>query len=206
MELTFVFFIAILIMSVVIHEVSHGLMAEQLGDKTARMEGRLTLNPINHLDMVGSFIVPVLMYFSTAATGHPMTFGWAKPVPYNPYNLRNQKWGPGAVAFAGPAANLIIAAVFGTMIRFSGVLGLAPSFLDILSVIVYLNIVLAVFNMIPIPPLDGSKVLAAFLPYKYTHIMDSLERYSFPLLIVLVFFGWGLVQPVIDHLYALLVG
>lgn len=188
-------------MSVVIHEVSHGYVAEMLGDPTARLAGRLTLNPFNHLDMMGSFIVPVLMYFSTG-----FVFGWAKPVPYNPYNLKNQKWGPGIVAAAGPAANILIALAFGMLLRFNGSLGLSPAFLDISQYIVSLNLILTVFNMVPIPPLDGSKVLGSFLPYKYMHVMQSLERYSLPLLILFVFLGWGLIQPVIEFLFTLITG
>jgi Zn-dependent protease len=110
--LSVIFSIAVLIMSVVVHEVSHGYAAERLGDPTARLQGRLTLNPLSHLDPVGSFLVPFLTY---ATTG--VAFGWAKPVPYNPYNLRNQKWGEAIVAAAGPISNLIIAFLFGMLIR-----------------------------------------------------------------------------------------
>lgn len=196
-----IFLIAILVMSVVIHEVSHGYVAEMLGDSTARFAGRLTLNPWNHFDMVGSFIVPVLMYVSTG-----FVFGWAKPVPYNPYNLKNQKWGPGLVAAAGPVANLGIALVFGTIVRLNGALGLPSTFVDISIYIISLNIILAVFNMVPISPLDGSKVLAVFVPYKYMHIMHSLEKYSLPILLVFVFIGWRLIEPVIDFLFRLITG
>src|SRR3989344_1275948 len=160
------FQIAILVMSVVIHEVSHGYAAESLGDPTARLQGRLTLNPLKHLDPVGSIIVPLL----TSLSG--FTFGWAKPVPYNPYNLRNQKWGELAVATAGPLSNIILALVFGLLIRFAGV-ALSSAFVNIASVIIIINLVLAIFNLIPVPPLDGSKILWAFLPYRFTTIRES---------------------------------
>ena len=127
-----VFYIAILIMSVVIHEVSHGFMADKLGDNTARYAGRLTINPIPHLDLFGSIILPGLLFLSNA----PFLFGWAKPVPYNPNNLRNQRWGTLAVASAGILANIFIAVFFGTLIRFSDTLGLPSNFINIASLIV----------------------------------------------------------------------
>ena len=126
MEPTLIFFIAILIMSIVIHEVSHGYAAEMLGDPTARLAGRLTLNPINHLDMVGSFIVPVLMYLATG-----FVFGWAKPVPYNPYNLKDGRWGPAIVAIAGPLANIFVAVFFGLLIRFGPLFGIPEAFWEL---------------------------------------------------------------------------
>src|SRR3989344_1831079 len=112
--INFIFFISILIISVVIHEVSHGYMAEYLGDPTARLAGRLTLNPIPHLDLFGSFIIPLLLFFSSS----PIMLGWAKPVPYNPYNLRNQRWGDALVASAGPLSNLAIALSIVLFVRF----------------------------------------------------------------------------------------
>src|SRR3989338_6814886 len=120
----FIIFIIILILSVIIHEVSHGYVANMLGDPTAKLAGRLTLNPISHLDPVGSFLVPVLMYVSTG-----FMFGWAKPVPYNPYNLRNQRWGTALVGVAGVAANFLLAIVFGLTIRFCENFGVPASFL-----------------------------------------------------------------------------
>jgi len=142
----FVFAIAVLIMSIVAHEVSHGYAAERLGDPTARLAGRLTLNPFKHLDLVGSFIVPVFTFFLGG-----FIFGWAKPVPYNPYNMRNPRSGGAIVAAAGPLANIVIALVFGLLIRFSPVLGLPDTFIAIASLIVLLNILLAFFNLFPIP-------------------------------------------------------
>ncbi|MBI4087014.1 site-2 protease family protein [Candidatus Kaiserbacteria bacterium] len=157
--------IAALILSIIAHEVAHGYVANWLGDPTARFAGRLTLNPIPHIDLIGSIVVPGLLYLSGAG----VMFGWAKPVPYNPYNLRDRKWGEALVAAAGPGTNLFIAVVFGLILRF-GMSGVDSVFgLDAYAVIasvVYSNIVLAFFNLIPIPPLDGSKVLTAFLPIR----------------------------------------
>lgn len=199
----FVFQIAILVMSVVIHEVSHGFMAYALGDPTAKYEGRLTLNPIPHIDPFGSVILPVLSYMLGG-----IIFGWAKPVPYNPYNLKNQKWGPALVAGVGPFTNLLVALVFGIAIRVAaGIDGqFAASFTEIALIIVVINIVLAVFNFVPIPPLDGSKVLFAFLPYRLRHIQDILEQYGFIVLIVFIFFLFPVLSPVIDLLLQLFTG
>ena len=194
-----IFQIAVLVMSVVIHEVSHGYAAEILGDPTARLQGRLTLNPLKHLDPVGSIIVPLL----TSLSG--FTFGWAKPVPYNPYNLRNQKWGELAVAAAGPLANIFLALVFGLLIRFAGAT-LSAAFVNIAAVIVVINLVLAIFNLIPVPPLDGSKILWAFLPERFRKIRESMERYSFLLVIIVVFAIWQFLSPVIAQLFSLITG
>lgn len=180
MQPDFIFIIAILIFSVVIHEVSHGYCANLLGDPTARLAGRLTLNPIKHLDMVGSIIIPAILIITNAG----FIFGWAKPVPYNPYNLRKGgKWAEAMVAVAGPLSNFLLAMIFGLLIRFSVIFDFAtPAFIQISGIIVFVNIMLGVFNLIPIYPLDGSKVLAGILPYnlaeKYTRFQDNLARYG----------------------------
>src|SRR3989344_1186420 len=134
---TAIFYIIILIMSVVIHEVSHGFMAEYFGDKTARFAGRLTLNPFPHLDLFGSVILPALLFFS----GVPFLLGWAKPVPYNPDNLSNKKWGTIAVAGAGVLANFSIAIKFGAIIRLSTNFSLPEGFYFITFMIVITNLV-----------------------------------------------------------------
>lgn len=201
MDITVIFFVAILIMSVVIHEVSHGFAAEKLGDPTARLAGRLTLNPIPHIDPIGSIIVPVFLALSPGG----LIFGWAKPVPYNPYNLKDQRWGPAIVAAAGPLSNLFMAVVFGLVLRLGDMI-LPVAFLEISVYIVFINILLAVFNLIPIPPLDGSKILFAFLPYKYAHIMEPLQRYGFFILLFVIFFAWGFIQPIINGLFTLITG
>ena len=201
-EVDFIFSILILIMSVVVHEVSHGYVANILGDPTARLEGRLTLNPIKHLDPVGSVIVPTATYFLSG-----FIFGWAKPVPYNPYNLRNQKWGTALVASAGALSNFLIAAVFGILIRFSDDLGIASlAFINIASIVVFLNLILGVFNLIPIPPLDGSKVLFSLLPHRWRHIQNFLEQYWLFLVFFLIFFLWSFIFPVVSFLFQILTG
>lgn len=201
--LAFVFQIAILIMSVVVHEVSHGFMAYALGDHTAKYAGRLTLNPVRHLDMFGSILIPALTYLAGG-----FIFGWAKPVPYNPYNLRDQKWGPGLVAAAGPLSNVLLAVLFGLVIRAGGFLppALADAFIEIAVMIVLINLILAVFNCVPIPPLDGSKVLFAFLPHDWDTVRIFLEQYGFFLLLIFIFFFFRLLFPVITFLFQLLTG
>ena len=182
----FLFLIVILIFSIVIHEVSHGAMANYLGDPTAKNAGRLTLNPLKHLDPVGSVILPVLLILTTGSG-----IGWAKPVPINPLNFRDQKYGSFKSAAAGPAANLAIALIFGFMIRFSFSLlpSLLPSSLiEMFAYIVFINILLAVFNLMPIPPLDGSHLLFAFLPYSMQNIKIFLTQFGFFILIFLLFF------------------
>ncbi|MFZ2523153.1 MAG: site-2 protease family protein, partial [Minisyncoccia bacterium] len=140
MSILNIFPIIIFIFSVIIHEVSHGYAAYMQGDKTAKYAGRLTLNPIPHVDLMGSIILPGLLILS----GSPMVIGWAKPVPFNPYNLRNQKWGEALVALAGPLSNISIAFIFGLLIR----LGLFASLIEPFSYIVFINLVLAVFNLV----------------------------------------------------------
>ncbi|OGZ32904.1 MAG: hypothetical protein A2V69_03365 [Candidatus Portnoybacteria bacterium RBG_13_40_8] len=196
--------IAVLLMSVVIHEVSHGLMANHLGDSTAKYAGRLTLNPIKHLDLWGSLIIPL----SLLIIGSPILFGYAKPVPYNPFNLKNKKWGPAMVAAAGPGSNLIIALLFGLTLRFIPLGGslYLQNLVQIFAYIVLLNLLLVVFNLVPIPPLDGSKILFALLPYKYQRLSFELERYGLILVLFFIFFLFGYIVPIIFWLFKLIVG
>lgn len=201
-----IFEVVILVMSVVIHEVAHGVAAFLQGDLTAKYAGRLTLNPFKHLDLYGSFIVPLIMILTVG-----IGFGWAKPVPYNPYNLRNQKYGPALVGIAGPITNIIIAVIFGLAARFLAVtymskvdiignlfsmnygnlvFSVSGSFTAIFfllfSMIALINIFLAFFNLIPIPPLDGSKVLFAILPISpRTQIV--MEQMGFVFLLIFIF-------------------
>lgn len=212
MQVNFVFQIAILIMSVVIHEVSHGYAASLLGDQTARYQGRLTLNPLKHLDFVGSFLVPLLLYISNVG----VIFGWAKPVPYNPYNLKPGRWSEAIVASAGPASNLLLAFLFGLLLRVGMASGATlagdgaslanPAFIEIVSIIVFINILLAIFNLMPIPPLDGSKLLFAFFPDKSYQIRGFFERYGFMLVLFFIFFLWRFISPVIIFLFRLITG
>ena len=157
MDPTIIFFLIVLIFSIVIHEVAHGSVANLLGDPTAKYAGRLTLNPIKHLDLFGSVLVPLFLIILRS----PVLFGWAKPVPINPYNFKDPKWDGAKVAVAGPGANILVALIFGLAIRF---FPLPASILTIFSIIVILNLILAIFNLVPIPPLDGSHILFTFLP------------------------------------------
>lgn len=189
--------IVMLILSVVIHEMAHGYAANWLGDPTARLAGRLSANPLVHLDPMMSVILPGLLVFS----GSPILFGAAKPVPYNPYNFSNQKWGEAFVAAAGPAANIAIAIVFAVLIRNAEVLGLSATFVQLAFYAILMNIFLAFFNLVPIPPLDGSKILPRLLPFslamKYEAIRSSMERnIGMAFLIVIVVFVFVLSEPI----------
>lgn len=205
-----IFYIFVLIMSIVIHEVAHGYSAYLLGDDTARFQGRLTLNPIKHLDPFGSVILPLLLFISTSGS---FLIGWARPVPYNPMNLRNGRKGNIIVAFSGIAMNLLLAILFGLLIRFAPELGLPlydPFFIHpfykISTIIVMLNLVLALFNLIPIPPLDGSKILFSLLPPRLRYVENLLERYGIFLLIFFIIFLWGKISPIVFLVFSLLTG
>jgi len=193
--------IAILIISVIIHEVAHGFVADKLGDPTARLAGRLTINPLKHIDMVGSVIVPLI----TSLAG--FTFGWAKPVPYNPYNLKDKRKGEFLIALAGPLSNLLIALILGTIIRFVivGATAVTP-FIEITSYIVVINIVLAIFNLIPLPPLDGSKLLFSILPNQYGGTRIVMEQYAPIFILIVVFFLWQIVSPIIPWVFQIFTG
>jgi Zn-dependent protease len=195
-----IFQIIVLVFSAIIHEFMHGWMADQLGDPTAKNSGRLTLNPIPHIDPVGSLLLPFIL----VATGAGIVFGWAKPVPYNPYNLRDQKWGPAKVAAAGPAANLITAAFFGLLLRFLPVA--SPELVMLFQIIVLINLLLMVFNLVPIPPLDGSKVIMPFLPLNWQIKYMRLEQYGMLLVILFIIVGLPVIFPIINLLFRLIAG
>jgi len=203
----FLFNIVILIFLVVIHEVAHGYAALAMGDKTAQYAGRLTLNPFKHLDPFGSIVIPTLSYLLGG-----VIFGWAKPVPYNPYNLRNQKWGPALVAVAGPLANLTMAIIFGLVVRFlpdlaNGLPGFfVLNFMTVSSTIVFISLLLAFFNLIPIPPLDGSKILFAVLPYQWRNVVFFLERYGLIIFLIFILFFAHWLMPVILLFFRLITG
>jgi Zn-dependent protease len=146
----------VLVFSVILHEVAHGYMANWLGDPTARLQGRLTLNPFKHIDPLGSVVLPLIMVL-----GHFMPIGYAKPVPYNPYNLKG-KYAEGWVAFAGPGVNIFLAVVFGLLLRF-GQTFFDPALQSAFATICIINLSLAAINLIPIPPIDGSKILSNIL-------------------------------------------
>jgi Zn-dependent protease len=218
-----IFEFLVLLFSAVLHEVAHGYEAERLGDDTARNAGRLTLNPLKHLDPFMSFFMPVILFLTTG-----FFFAGAKPVPYNPNNLKNPRTGAVKVALAGPATNLFIALVFGVLtilVPIAGSVkdalfgaianGSAPVFTGPLDgiyffflIIVYINVLLGIFNLVPIPPLDGSKLLFLILPptpntYKFMYFM---ERWGLILVLLFVFFGFQFIFPVITFFFALFTG
>ncbi|MDE2312246.1 MAG: site-2 protease family protein [Patescibacteria group bacterium] len=180
----------VLIFSAIVHEVSHGLMAEQLGDDTAREQGRITLNPIPHIDPIGTILVPLLIFFGS---GGRFWFGAAKPVPVNFHNLKNPKSGMALVSLAGPLSNFFLAVLFVVPIKLH--LTNSVSY-PILLMGIYINLLLATFNLVPIPPLDGSKILASFLPDEWLYKILSLERWGFVL--VLLFLILGLFGVIFD--------
>ncbi len=195
------FSIAILIISVVIHEFAHGVAALWQGDPTAKLSGRLTLNPVSHIDPVGSIAVPLLC----AILPGSVMFGWAKPVPFNPYNLRNRKWGEAIVAFAGPLSNICIAVILGLFIRFFH-FSLAPQLIELFVVTILTNLVLAIFNLVPLPPLDGSKIMYALFPAKMSRFIALFERYGLVFTIIFIFAFVQVLDPVIWAAFKLIVG
>ena len=192
-------YIIILIGSVILHEVAHGWTAEKLGDPTARLQGRITLNPMVHIDWLGSVILPALLIFS----GAPFVFGWAKPVPFNPYNMRNPKWGGAIVAAMGPITNFAIAAVAAIVLNLIGEPQAVLAF--ILQGTIITNIALAIFNLVPVPPLDGHHILFAFLPDSLNGVKNALRKAAWPIVILFVMFGWRLIEPIILNIYQFLV-
>ena len=196
-----IFALVIILFSAIIHEYMHGWMADRLGDPTARDAGRLTLNPAAHIDLWGSVLMPALIFLGT---GGALIFGYAKPVPFNPYNLRDQRFGAAKVAVAGPLANLITAIFFGLVLRFMPGLNLISA--SFLAAIVQINLVLMIFNLLPIPPLDGSKVLLPFLSNHWQMKFLQWEQYGFILVLLFVFFGFNLIIPIINFLFRLIVG
>ncbi|MDD5745934.1 MAG: site-2 protease family protein [Candidatus Omnitrophica bacterium] len=187
----FVILAVLLLYSVIAHEVAHGWVAHLFGDDTAKRYGRLTLNPVSHIDPLG--LVSLFL----------VGFGWAKPVPVNYGNLRSSRFGLMSVALAGCAANILIA-VFALLLLQTGIVELGSFFGTLLPIVVKINIILGAFNLIPIPPLDGSKILMSFLPAKAQESFSRIEPYGFFVLIFLLF--TGLLNPVIDFMQVLVSG
>lgn len=197
MDISSIVFIIILIISIILHEVAHGYTADKLGDPTARLQGRLSLNPLVHLDWLGSVILPAFLVL----TGVPFIIGWAKPVPFNPYNFKNPKWGGALVAVAGPVTNLLLAGI-GSLVLATVALGAGGTLL--FTSLVITNIALAIFNLVPVPPLDGHHILFAFIPDEFEHVKNFLRKNALILLIAFIFFGWELIAPIIINLSNLL--
>lgn len=196
-----VFQILVVLFSIVIHEVSHGLMAYSLGDNTAKNAGRLTLNPLPHLDLFGSVLLP----FLTFALGG-FIFGYAKPVPYNPLYLRDQRFGPAKVSFAGPASNILIALIFGLILRFLPTFLQASALPELFSFIVLINLVLAIFNLLPVPPLDGHWLLLSVVPERFYGFKLFYLRYGLLLFLLVLIFVLPLIFPLVFKLFRLIVG
>lgn len=195
-----IFLVIILVFSAVIHEFSHGWMANHLGDPTAKHMGRLTLNPIPHIDLMGSVLVPLFLIIANVG----IIFAWAKPVPYNPYNLRDKKNGEMLVALAGPVSNLIVAVIFGIIVQIMMMQGIDSSIIMLFGLIIFINIILAIFNLLPIPPLDGSKILFHFLPYSMRGVRETLERHGMLILLIFIFFLSGfrlVIWPILIFLF-----
>ncbi len=197
-----------ILLAIILHEISHGWVADRLGDSTARYSGRLTLNPAAHIDLFGTIILPLVLLISGG-----FIFGYAKPVPINPHNLRNPRRDIIWVSLAGILTNLALAAVSAMLFRFMastfpGSRGLIVSpLVMMLGVSVRINVILAVFNAIPIPPLDGSRVLAYLLPPEQSAVFSRLEPYGFIIILVLFFTGLiDFIWPIVRFFMALLLG
>ncbi len=195
-----IFQVVTLVFSAIIHEYMHGWMADRLGDPTAKNAGRLSMNPLVHIDPFGSLLLPGIMILS----GTGFVFGWAKPVPFNPYNLSDKKYGGAKVAIAGPLGNLITALFFGLILRFVPMAN--EMMATFMMIIVQINLILMVFNLVPIPPMDGSKVIMPFLPYNLQVKYAELEKYGMFLVLLFVMFGFTLIIPIINFLFRLIVG
>jgi Zn-dependent protease len=194
-----IFYFLVIIPSAIMHEYAHGWMADQLGDPTARNAGRLSLDPRVHIDPIGTLLLPLMLFFGS---GGSFMFAYAKPVPFNPNNLRDQRWGPVYVALAGPLTNFLIAFIIGIFVRLLPV----SVFSDLLSVIVLANVLLGVFNCVPIPPLDGSKLLFAFFPASWQNIKIMMERFGFVLVLIFVFYFSHLINPIVEFFMGLFTG
>lgn len=183
-----IFIIIVLFFSIIIHEIAHGSIALALGDETAKLEGRLSLNPLVHIDPIGTIFLPLILFFLTFGKG-PI-FGWAKPVPINPLNFRDRKWGIIKVSLAGPLTNFLIGLVFASFIRY---FTLPVSISEFFSLISIYNFAWAIFNLVPLPPLDGFQILFQILPEKFSKIKFFLIQYGFYVLLFFLVFGLNFV-------------
>lgn len=206
---TAIFTVIVLVISVIVHEVAHGWAANALGDPTAKLQGRLSLNPVRHVDPIGSILVPAVLVLTNSS----FLFGWAKPVPYNPYNLSNQRWGEAIVGVAGVAVNLFLALLFAGIARVAFNAGMME-FGALASLVVLVNLSLGIFNLLPIPPLDGFTVLRGILPFRAAMKLREMEDRVqaggiFSLVLILLLFSYFLAAPfgmLIRTLFRLLIG
>ncbi len=197
-----IFSLVILLFSVIIHELAHGSVAYSLGDPTAKYAGRLTLNPLKHLDPIGSIILPLLLFIAHS----PFLFGWAKPVPVNPNNFRDKKYGEIKVSIAGPLSNIGLAILFGLVLRFVPMQFMNEGMVTALGITVYINIWLAIFNLIPIPPLDGSWILFNLLPRRFEYVKVFLQSYGILILFLLILFGGSWWYQITSFIFQLITG
>ncbi len=203
----YIIIVAVLLFSVIVHEVAHGFVAYKRGDSTAKLLGRLTLNPIYHIDIFGSIVLPAILML----TGAPV-FGWAKPVPINMYNLKNPKTDMIFVSLAGITANFLLAACAGMLMfvirTFFANADVMVSVYFILQYVIVINIVLFIFNLIPIPPLDGSRVVLFLLPREMAQKYSQIERYGFWIILILLMTNilWKIIGPIANFLIKLLSG
>ncbi len=189
-----IFLYIIIIFSAIFHEFFHAWMANVLGDPTAKYAGRLTLNPLKHIDPMGTVIIPLFLLFFVGGF-----IGWAKPVPYNPHNLRDQKWGSTKIALAGPGANFLLVLIFALIFRLVPIGG---SFYIAISWIIYINVFLALFNLIPIPPLDGSKLIMDLFPKQ----SQKFSQMGFMGIFLALFIAILILPPIAQFIYKIFVG
>lgn len=196
-----IFQLIVLIFSAVIHEASHGLMAYKLGDPTAKLAGRLSLNPLKHIEVFGTIFIPLFLFLMNS----PVIFGWAKPVPYNPLLLiKDLRYGPLKVALAGPFSNVLVALIFGLILRFFHPI-FNESMIFLLGIVVFVNLILAVFNLIPIPPLDGSKLLDLFFP-QYSLFLEQIGFLGLFFVFIFLMFFSSIIFKISTFLFYLITG
>lgn len=195
------------LLAIIVHELAHGLVAKRLGDRTAEMLGRLTLNPVKHFDPIGTLLVPIALLVSSS----PFLFGWAKPVPVNTRNLKNRSKSMTLVAVAGPISNLVMAIGWGLLLSLvinTQIFGsFQRGFYNMATFGVVFNVLLAVFNMLPLPPLDGGRVAVGLLPAKMSYQLSRLEPYGMFIIVLLLFTGilLPLVNPLIQTISGLII-